>query len=419
MSSIHISVHATVLHRALEHLDTVRPAPITHNAETGYLFVVRPGEPGTARCLVYSRDKLRVARAEFVVDEVVGEGAFIYPSELIDSVRLAETTVAVSASEDDEGGFVVHQRFAGSEAEMGSFDSRLIRPCDQDLEGGGGGYAIPVPPLREALKLGRAFVAKATDHRVAAHFQGLQIIDASEHGLAKGDGYLFASNGIQAIHIFCDAFRGMPLHVHGQHLPHLARFLADATGEVRIRVGAHMTYAIDATNRVLGWAHHHAKLERFAHLSLDADSHVTLVPRALALGALQYIRALLPPGRAKVAVIFNAETASVTFRVAGERTRAASMQVPMLPKPGATPGRSFAVHANASHLFDLFEDVKANDAEFRVALEPDGHSRVAYFRTVDEFWLDGMGKVVAGSGVANEPGGAVRCVVTRVVPSMA
>jgi hypothetical protein len=40
------------------------------------------------------------------------------------------------------------------------------------------------------------------------------------------------------------------------------------------------------------------------------------------------------------------------------------------------------------------------------------------FRTVDEFWLDGEGKVVGGSGVeeGKEPEGAFRCKVTRFMP---
>ena len=418
---ISASVHSTLLQRALEHVGRVQARPLDADGHVGYLFSIGRTATGEARGSVSSRDALRIARAEFTCDSAEGEGAFVLPVALAESVMGAEGLVEIEARREGDARFV-RQAFAGSTAEVGSFDPRLLSSCDRELDASTEAQALPAAVLREALRLATPYIAKATDHSANDLQQTVELLDATRPGCASGDGCVYAGNGVEVFYFRSDALRGRRLAIHGQHVPVVLRFLASAGEQVQVRAGAHHTFLVDERRRVLGWCHHKRRHEMFKAFPDRMDTHRLLVSREGFLQATRYVATLLPSGRQKVRVTFDPAACDLRIHGVADRTRVESAPVAVVLPPNEGVPTSFSLNANVNRLVNLAEHLRAHEFLLRIAIVSgkDGQPESAYFRALDEFWLSDTGKVVGGSDVpvGKAPADAHKCVVTRILPAM-
>jgi len=418
-------LQASALNSAIDIVSIVPPKAITQEGGAGYLFVVRKDDDGSGkdRCYVYSQDSYRVARADFEVTDVEGEGAFIYPSAHIESFKFAEGEIAFEVKNDDENETyqVKYDLGSGAGGTRVSFNPKLMSTCDTKLKEAEGGQQFPVAILQEAISMSKPFLAKATDGRAEEHYKTIQIFDDSSEAVAKGDGTMYASNSIQGFWFHCDAFKGHPLAVHGQHLPQLNSFLSKAEGSLTIKSGANMMFAQDAAGRVFGWVHHANKYQKYSYYARKLDKYVLGVPKMQVTNQLRYMKTELSPKRDKIKVEFDNAGSQIRFQVVDGDSKAQSM--PIDTRVTSTGEADVVANANIDHFLSRFDGTKADEVELRIAVIPKSESRPkdqVMFRTIDEFWLDEEGKVVGGSGVpeGKEPEGAYRCQVTRFVPAM-
>jgi hypothetical protein len=403
---------------ALDTVALVSPRPVVaEKKETaGYLFVIR-GE----RCYVYSRDALQVVRADFPVHEVEGEGAFIYPAAHAGAFRSLEDEIEFEIVNDGDTHAIKYQ--SGARAERTSIDPALLSPCDRDLDSATDEQKFSVVVLREALGLVKPFLAKADDRNMDDLWKIAQIFDGTQEGTAKGNGHLYASDSKRALYFFCELFQNKGFAVHGRHLGVLIAFLSKCDGEVTLRRGTNMMFAIDAAGRVLGWNHHVKSFSKFVYYPLKSDGIVLTVVVDTVLRALTYLRSELPSNTPdRVIFNFNAERQTVTLSSSDDKCKAQSLPIVVVVSDNAE-NRDFSCGVSLAHFRNLFEGSKGNRLNLRIyvmAAGPNRPKEQAIFRTVDEFWLDPTGKNVAGSGAkkAELPEGSVQCIATRLMPSM-
>ena len=414
-SEVKFQVAASDLTAALSVVSILTPRPITPNGKAGYLFVVRDG-----LCYVYSRDSLRVARAHFPVQEVDGEGSFIYPSEYIKGFQfLQDDVLTFTAVSDGDTHTVKFTSRSGAGSERTSYDPKLMAVCDKDVESAKKERSFPVYVLREAIGVAKPFLSEPQDNRVDEQYKALQIFDDSNESRSKGDGTLYAANGTKALYFYCDAFKGKGLGLHGQHLGPVTSFLAKCEGEVQIKSGQNMTFAVDEKGRVLGWAHHTKTYQKYSYYALKNDTYVFDLPVRAVLSALKYMETELDSKRDKLRLSYVAASNELLFSVVEGDSKATSFPVPVSPREEAAT-EDFTFSVNLYNMLDLIQGAKGDKIELRVCILPADERRpraVAMFRTIDEFLLDADGKVVGGSGVETQPEGSFRCRVTRFSPS--
>jgi len=410
---IKFKAQAGDLNEALAIVGTVTPRPITPQGGSGYLFVVR-GE----RCFLYSRDSLRVARADFPIEPIEGEGAFIYPAENIGLLdRAGDGVITFTASSEGDTHRVAFQADSGAKDSRTTYDPRLMLPCDKDVESATNEKSFSVGILREAFRQARPFLADDSDKHAAEHLRTVQIFDQSKPEWAKGDGTLFAATGVTAFFFQSDGFVGKGLAIHGQHLGFLANFLNRCSGQVTLRRGANMTFAINDKGHVLGWTHHEKTHEKFSTYSLSNDTYVFDVPVSAALSALKYMQSGLRPKQEKIRV--SLESDQLTFWAAESNSETSSFPVPLIPQADSSK-ENLQFFVNISHFSNILSDIKGDRVQMRITVLPVTQQRTkaqAMIRTVDAFLMDKDGKVIPGSEEA-KPEGAFACRVIRFVPSM-
>lgn len=400
---------------ALSVVSIVAPRPITPQGGSGYLFVVR-GD----RCYLYSRDVTRVARADFAIERIEGEGAFIYPAENVGLLeRAGDGDITFTATSEGDTHRVSFLADSGAKDSRATYDPRLMTPCDKDVESATEERVFCVGILKEALRQAKPFLLdgdkKGGDQD---RFKAAQIMDATKPDWAKGDGYLYAADGVTSIYFESEAFLGRSLHVHGQHFPALTSFLGRASGEVRVRKGQNMSFAIDDKGRVFGWAHHNAVHGRFIYYGFDADNYVFDVPVSAVLSALKYMQSGLGSKRDKIKLTYDAAQENLTFYAIEGAAETASFPVPVVPRDGCAK-QDLSFFVNIHHLIAILGDAKGDRLMMRISNLPKNEVRTkdtAMVRTVDFFLMDADGKVVPGNE-DSKPEGAYLCRVTRFLPS--
>lgn len=408
-------VKAADLNAALDIVSIVPPRALSPDGGAGYLFVVR-GDT----CRVYSRDTQRVARADFSVMEADGDGEFIYPSNYVQGFRfLQDEVLSFEATSNGDVHSVKYTSGSGAEAEHTTYDARLMVGCDKDVEAATNERTFPVAILREAISSAKPFLAAEKNNQADDQYKAMQIFDDSNEAWARGDGNLFAADGVQAFYFYSDAFKGKSLGLHIQHLSFVSSFLSKCDGVVTFKTGQNMTFAIDSKGRVLGWAHHTKAPSKYSYYALKNDKYVFDVPVRAMVNSLKYTAAELDEKRDKVRLIYKADTKEFSFTVIEGNTKAKSFPVPVLVKDGSeTVDLTYAV--NLYRLIDLMNGAKGDRLELRFTVLPADERRpkeTAMIRTIDEFLLDNSGKVVGGSGVEKQPENTYRCRVTRFMPS--
>ena len=280
------------------------------------------------------------------------------------------------------------------------------------------GPTFPVSILREGIAHTSHFLAKPNDTRSEDHFKTLQLFDDSKEEWARGKGHLFAATGVQACYFYCDAFEVQGFSVHAAHLSYLTNFLAKATGNVSFKLSPNMTYVSDANGNVLGWTRETKPHGKFGYYSMKMDKFVLAVDRAEILAALKYTRKELDSKRDRIRLRWDNESKALRFDVSEANAKATSF--PVAARVIESEDRAFTTHADINQFIEMFEGVKSNDVELRIALIPvEGGKEKAMFRTIDKFLLDSEGKVVVGGNpdAEQKPDGTYRCKVTRFMPS--
>lgn len=412
---IKFKTDAASLQDALAIVGIVTPRPITPQGGSGYLFVVRGG-----RCYLYSRDATRVTRADFPVEVIEGEGSFIYPAENIGLLeRAGDGGITFTAQSDGDSHRVSFVADTGAKDTRTTYDPRLMTPCDKDVESATGERTFMVGILKEAMRQAKPFLL--SDDKKGQdmdHFKTVQIYDSAKPESAKGDGTLYAANGNTALFFYSDAFVGKGLSIHGQHLSALMAFLGRAVGEVKIRRGQNMSFAVDEKGHVLGWTHHEKTHGKYTYYGLNSDSFVFDVPVTAVLSALKYMQSGLGSKRDKIKVTFNAVDPRLSFTAAESNAETASFPVPVIPHEGSKD-EDVSFFVNINHLVAILGDAKGDRMMLRIAILPKSESRpkeTAMVRTIDQFLMDKDGKIVPGSE-ESKPEGAYLCRVTRFVPS--
>jgi len=413
-------IQAQELNEALGVVGIVTPRPVTPMGPAGFLFVVREG-----RCYIYSRDAQHQARVDVAVEEVEGEGSFIYPADKIAALKYLDGVIDFEAGHEVESDrYWVRYHASGATEERSTINPGLMQTIDEALENTKEETVYPSALLREGISMTKAFLASANDGRARDNFKSLQLFDDSNEEWKKGDGTLFAADGVRACFFFCEAFQGKGLGIHGQHLPLLTSFLGKCEGDVTIKHGEGVTYAINSVGQVLGWAHHVHQHEKFSYYPYKKDKFVLKAPKELLVKALKFVRAGLDPKKDKIRITYSHEGKTVQFLTSeGAAGKASSMPVGVQPiaDDGKGGGESsetadFAANANVNQLLELFEPLRGFEADLRVAVIPpkQGRKEAHLFRTVEEFWLDGNGKVIISPEDSEK---AYECRITRFMPS--
>ena len=370
---IEFKTQSAVLNEALSLVSIVTPRPITPQGGGGYLFVVR-GE----RCFVYSSDRLRTARADFPIEPIEGEGAFIWPAEYIGLLKLAgDGGITFTAVNDTDKWTASFRADSGNKSSRTTYDPKLMATCDKAVEEAKGEKVFPAGLLKEALNAAQGFAA-ATTATAEDHLKTVQVFDDSKPEWAKGNGTLFAASGVTACYFQCSAFEGNGLAIHGQHLPMVSSFLGQCQGDVTIRTGANMTFATDSKGRVLGWTHHDKTHAKYAYYSPDLDKVRLDIPISPMMSAIKYIQTALGTknenDKAKAKFVYVAKEQAVYLKTTESNSETESFAVPVIPHDGFGD-IDLTFFCNAHHLADLFSSSKGDRVTFRVAIQEKNEKR--------------------------------------------
>lgn len=416
---IRFQLHA--LNEALDVASIVPPRPLTPDGGAGFLFVARNKE-----CFIYSRDQKHQMRVSVPVEEA-DDGSFIFPAEKVGALKYLDGWVEIEAGKDDSGDRFWVKYEAESKnnkaEDLSTIDPRMMQSLDDALQASSEGVEFPASLLREALNTTKPYLAKPNDSRVEEHFQTLQVFDLSREEWKKGNGFMFAADGIRTCYFYCDKFQGKGLALHAQHLPFLTPFLAKCTGNVKLRHGKGMTFLVNSHGQVLGWAHNVHEHGKFSYYPHKSEHFILRADKDLFVKAMKHTRALLDAKRDKIRIQYSHEERTLTI-LASDASAKAVGRVMVEPveeeggggKKGATD--SFAVNANLNHLIELIEPLRSPRVELRVAIVPpaNGRKEAALFRTVDTFILDEDGRQLIAKQDTEE-GKAAECQVTRFMPS--
>lgn len=408
------------LNAALNVVSIVPPQVVDTKGGTGFLFVIR-GQ----KCSLYSRDGgggvggKYVAKAEFDIFDVEGEGAFIYPSSQVDAFQyLVDATLSFTATEAPDGTFLVkYESSNGASAEKTAFSPSMMKTCDSAFEEATDKRTYPVSILRQGIGQTQKHV---DDANAEDNFKTLQLFDDSNEEWAKGKGTIYASNSVESCYFYSDAFDGKGFAIHAAHIKSLQSFLGKASGQVEFRTGSNMTFASDSNGNTFGWIHHTKNHSKYSTYSKKKDQYVIDVVKNVMLNALQYTKGEMGASK-RDKIKLHWKDNSLFFEVAESASKAKSFPVPSARVKASA--EDFSIAVNINHLIRLFEGVVGNEVELRLCYvpgDPDKNIKpYVLFRTIDAFLLDADGKVVPGDPDAEtKPDGTYRCKVTRFCPSM-
>lgn len=411
------------LTEALDLAAIVSPRAATPDGIAGFLFVVSGDQ-----CSIYSREQRHQIRVTVPIESAEGDGSFIFPADRVSALKYLDGWIEIESGKDADGDrhWVRYEAESRDKQEdLSTVDPRMMQGLDDAYNAATEGTSFPAALLREAIATTRPYLAKVGDSRVEEHFQTLQVFDDSREDWKRGNGYMFAADGIRTCYFYCERFQGKHLALHGLNLPVLSAFLSKCPGDVTLRLGKSMTFLVNKNGQVLGWAHNTHTHGKFSYYGHKADGFVLRSDKDLFVKALRYIRAALDSKRDKVRLEYSHTNKMLSVLASEGIAKAASRPIPVEvveEENGAGvkgEHEDFAVNLNLNHLIDLIDPMKGHRVELRVALTPATKDRKeggALLRTVDAFILDEDGKMLISKGDAAE-GKAAECQVTRFMPS--
>lgn len=403
------------LSAALSVASVVRPIPVDSQGSAGYLFRIQ-GE----RCYVYSEDDRQKSRVDFPIFDVEGEGAFVYPTGHTNTFQYLDGWVEFEPK-SEAGVFLIEYRTeGGASSKMSSFDPKALQSLDKDLDSATEGPTFPVALLKEAVSLGKKYLAEANDGQAKEYFKAFQIFDDSKESWAKGNGHFFAANGYRAFYFYSPDFEERGLCIHTLRVGLLESFLSKSEGEIRIRKSERATYLVNSKNQVIGWADQVVEHEKFNYYALTKDTFILRIPKEVASKALLAVRTELDSKRDRVRVQYNHERGTLQFHTSDGANEFSSIPVGVVPLDSSdgteeapiiggdqSKKADFTFNVNINYFMDLISPVKAHEVELRVGPV----NETSYLiRTIEEFYLDSKGKVLISPEEGEK---AHKCRVTR------
>lgn len=407
------------LAKALSLASMVHPAPVDSQGAAGYLLVVR-GEV----CYIYSDDEQQKTRVEIPIFDVEGEGAFVYPAGKEAVFQYLDGWVELEAVEENGAFSVKFHDESGTLATNPTFDARAIQSLDRDLTSAKEGPEFPAVLLREAISLGKGYLADVNASKGPEFFKCFQMFDESKEAWKTGNGHLFAANGLRAFYFHSPAFEGKSLNVHSNRVGLLTSFLSKSKGDIKISRSERSTYIVNGTNHVVGWSDPVYEHEKFNYYPLDADSHVFKFSRDAFLKILHLMRTVLSnkkskvrfqydPGKGLIQLLASDNGSEIKSKPFGANPVGVDDGTEEFPVFGGAKSKTdpLAFNVNIDFFMELFAPLKDQTVELRISSAKAG----SYFlRTVEHFYMDPAGKIVTpttGEEVHS-------CRVTRFMTSM-
>lgn len=453
--ALKLKLKASKLIEALDIVKTVKPRSLTAQQDSSaYLFKVDtnksadPNKDGKPWCWIYSRGEQQVARAEFQLEELEGEGLFTIPSHHIDMWSMVpEDEITFESSTEtkaDGNAFIVKgSSSSGMKHEHSSYDPRLIATCDKDFQSAvegakdtpAGKYTWLPGILKEALGEANPFLPSADKKDSGGeHLNTVQIFDESNEAWAKGNGHMFCSDRTRAFYFQASDFEGKGLAVHSKFLGKLGEFLSKCSGPVKIYQSTNMSYAANDKDQIFGWVHDVKLHDRWRYVPPSRDKYVLLVPKVTILNAIEATSKVVDEKQDRVKLIYTHNNTAVPgaghtlqFVANSSSSKFESFPVSAEDKDKETPSlaENFDCFVDLGHFKSLIGDAKGNQVELRVTIiaKDETHPKGgALLRTIDTFDIYGNGKLVSVSDKP-EPGATTRetaytCKVTRCMSSM-
>lgn len=354
---------------------------------------------------------------------VEGEGAFILPLAATASLKHLKGSIELTAEQGSSGdSFMVnYQTDDGASAELSSVDPMFVPTFDQDLKGVlESEQTIASGVLREALSMSRSTMPKGGAAQ-AEHLNTVQMFDASRESWAKGNGHLFAADGVRAFFFYCPAFADKGLQVTGKSLGSVQSFLGKSKGLVRINATKTHIFMANDSGAVLGWVKQEKVHEKFGYLSLNRDHYILNLAVGDILRALRYVRDSMGANADRVRFEYDSTNKTIMIRASGPFGKVTSFPVPCDPieedhngTKSGTKGISegFSFNADINYLVGLFDSLKGHKTSLRVMTAVKSGKSYGMLRTIDDFLLTSDGKVPI-----EEDAEALSCRVTRFMPS--
>jgi len=414
---IKFKVKAGDLCKALDVVSVV--TPVAGDKKGGYLFVVRAG----GDCTLYSQEPNHQASSKVSLEEVEGEGPFIYPVEFAGGFKHLpkSDTLSIEAGERDNHFYVKYESSSGAEAEHPTFDPKGFKPVlitdtsqESDLK-------FPSTILRRAIDSVKSGMPNSDESsKVKDFYNSMQLFDTSQKDWEKGDGYLFGSEGKRGSYFYCAEFKGKGLSIHSTNIPAVTGFLGRCTGVVTLRKTPNWSFLINADGQTLGWTHQALTHPKFGYYP---DEPIQLrINREDLARALSYMQeAVSSTAKAskskvdQVRVVYTAEKGTIQV-VLAEKSSVKSPNVTATPETELAKTTSFAAMVKIAQMADLLVGLESHEVLLKVIISPANEKRKRdyyHFRVAEKFWLDGSGKVLPGPGE-----GSFECQLTKFIPSV-
>lgn len=419
---ITFKVDASALNRAIGVASIVTPQ-VTPQTGGGYLLMVRQ-----ETCDIYSRDGKHEARASFPISEVVGEGAFILPSEAVEGLSYVSGEILFLATEAG-GSFKVKYTFGESGlVEQVSLDPRTMHMFEKDIAAAREAVSpkeFTIKVLQFALGTTKSFLPKSGDTVDQDMYRSVKVFGNADPDLARANGYMFASNSKEICYFKCGAFIDKDLSLPAQHLSLIESFLGRSTGSVSIYQTDTKVYMINQLGDVLGWPRHSIEYKKFSYYAKTDEIVVKVAPGDI-IPRLKMMRANLPKDKTKIRMHFDPGTNYISFSSVAESKTLNSDPV-ATDKIDVRVSEPLVMNVNVLQMLHLFEAIRGDKVEFRIKIVPasDRYPKDRLmFRTIDGFLLNDEGTVVGGfienppKDTQYPPKGAHECLVTRFAPGI-
>ena len=403
---------------ALDTVSTVKPG--NNQGESAFLISIADG-----KCYVHSQDAQGYVRAEVPIENVEDTGLFLYPADRVESLKYLKGWIDMEAGQDGDRFWVKYKTAGGATANRSTYDPRNYNSFEKDLSGITTEYIFPTALLREGLTLTSSYLSSEVDPDQP--FQTLQVFDKSNDAWAKGDGTMYATNGVRSCFFHSETLKGKGLNIHQKHIGRIQSFLGKCQKTVKIKVGEEKGFIIDQIptsdgfrdGAVFGWTQHTKKHPNYKYYPAKHDKFILRIPKDFVVKAIRQIRAeLKDTKKEKIRVLYNAQEKSIKFLGSLGKEIAESDPVGVDPQPledGANSGSEFAANVDVNNFLGLFENCRSHVVDLRVAFIDPDKAQKALFRTTETYVLSDAGKVVIA---ADAKEASYECRVTHFTPSI-
>jgi len=408
------------LNNALDVVSTVKP--LNTSNESAFLISFFGG-----KCYVHSQDGSRYCRVELPVYDLEGEGGMVLPASKVASLKYLEGWIQLESVNTEDRYSIKYQTEGGSTATLTTLNPDHFNTLSKQLESATDEKIYPAALLKEGLGATSEYASVPEGQGEGTHQNVVQIFDASKEEWIKGDGVMFAADGVRAAYFSCEALKGKGLSLHLNNLPAFLSFLNKCGETIKVKKGESYSFLVDQVpsesggfedGAVFGWTHNTKQHGQFKYYGTNEDKIVLRVPKEMTLKSLTHIRKSLDSKHDKIRVTLKNESLLFQVSVDGDVISSVPVGVKALTQDDGTPSvAEFAYNVNVNSFLELFKGVRSNEVELRVVLVPaaKGRKEAGFFRTIDRYRLNSEGKIVIPAEDSKET--TFECQVTRFTPS--